>query len=114
MKLPNAYLATVSPRKVRGYLLSSTHPRGKSKAAFFRNLGFPAEEPQWLIAELRRHAAENKVFQSTETDFGSRYVVDGWIISPVGATAPVRAVWFVDTGQEIPRFVTAHPLRRRS
>ena len=31
MKLPNAHRATVSRAKILGYLLSDTHPRGKSK-----------------------------------------------------------------------------------
>jgi hypothetical protein len=40
-------------------------------------------------------------------------VIDGWVVSPVATRAEIRTVWFVDRGEELPRFVTAHPARRR-
>lgn len=110
MRLPNAHLATVPIDKILGYLLSSTHPRGKSKAAFFRNLGFNEAAPASLASELTRHAAENDVGHYTETTFGIRYVIDGRIGSPTGHQTRIRTVWFIDRGGEIPRFVTAHPI----
>jgi len=113
MKLPNAHLATVSIDKVVGYLLSPTHPRGKSKAVFFRNLGFDESAPESLATKLTRHAMENDVLHETATEFGVRYVIDGWIDSAIGQRARIRTVWFIDHGREIPRFVTAHPIRRR-
>jgi hypothetical protein len=113
MKLPNSSLATVSRTKVLGYLLDDSHPRGRSKAAFFRRLGFDPADPRRLEDELMRLARENDVFLSTETEFGVRYVIDGGVLSPLAARAEIRTVWFVDQGEEIPRFVTAHPVRRR-
>ncbi len=113
MKLPNAHRATVSRAKILGYLLSDTHPRGKSKAVFFKRLGFDATRAESLADELFRHASENEVEHRMETDFGDRYVIDGWIVAPTGTRARIRTVWFVDAGEETPRFVTAHPLRRR-
>lgn len=113
MKLPNTHLATVSIDKVVCYLLSRTHPRGKSKAVFFRNLGFDESAPESLATELTRHAMENDVLHETATEFGVRYVIDGWINSAIGQRARIRTVWFIDHGREIPRFVTAHPIRGR-
>jgi hypothetical protein len=113
MRLPNSSLATVSRTKVLGYLLDDSHPRGRSKAAFFRRLGFDPADPRLLEDELMRLARENDVLLSTETEFGIRYVIDGWVLSPAAARADIRTVWFVDQGEEIPRFVTAHPVRRR-
>ena len=40
MKLPGGDRAYVPPRKLLGYLLSSSHPVGGSKARFFRAVGF--------------------------------------------------------------------------
>ena len=40
MQLPNAEQAVVDEVKIRTYLLSSEHPVGRFKAAFFRGLGF--------------------------------------------------------------------------
>jgi len=113
MKLPNAHLATIPEHKLVGYLLSSTHPRGKSKATFFYSLGFTAAAPDALASELTRHALHNDVLIQTESEFGVRYVIDGWIVSPSGTQARIRTVWFIDHDLEIPRFVTAHPTNRR-
>jgi len=113
MKLPNSLRATVSRTKVLGYLLDDSHPRGRSKAAFFRRLGLDPTDPRLLEDELMRLARENDVLLSTETELGVRYVIDGWVVSPVATRAEIRTVWFVDQGEEFPRFVTAHPARRR-
>ena len=40
VKLPNAERAYIDPRKIRDYLLSSTHPAGRPKARFFASLGY--------------------------------------------------------------------------
>ena len=113
MYLPNASRAIVSRAKVLGYLLNDSHPRGKSKAVFFRRLGFDPADSQALEAELRRIAVENEIQSREETEFGARFVIDGWILPPAAARAEIRTVWFVDHGKETPRFVTAHPIRRR-
>lgn len=40
MQLPSKGKAYIPPGKLMGYLLSETHAVGKSKAKFFRALGF--------------------------------------------------------------------------
>ena len=40
MQLPHVSSATVDRAKVVDYLLSETHPAGRSKARFFRAFGF--------------------------------------------------------------------------
>jgi hypothetical protein len=39
--------------------------------------------------------------------------VEGDMTMPDGAIAGVRAVWFIERGERIPRFVTAYPLKRK-
>jgi hypothetical protein len=81
-----------------------------------KGLGLPArrQSPAWKIqGGVFPQARENEVLLSTETEFGVRYVIDGWVVSPTAAQAEIRTVWFVHPGEEIPRFVTAHPARRR-
>ena len=41
---------------------------------------------------------------------GTRYVLDGPLTAPDGTTLNVRTAWYTDPGNDIPRFVTAHPL----
>jgi len=114
MKLPNCARAFVPREKVTAYLLSSTHRLGRSKAAFFTGFGFTAADWRAVAEALLRHAADHEVAQTGETPFGIRYVVDGIMAAPDGRTPNVRTVWFIETGEDTPRFVTAYPLRRRS
>ena len=43
MKLTGIERASIRRKKVVDYLLSSTHPEGRGKAAFFRSFGFGPE-----------------------------------------------------------------------
>ncbi len=114
MHLPNAEAGEIAEDKIIRYLLSSIHPMGRSKAAFFGKHGFGLKQWRILAQALRRHAADNVVAESEETRFGTRYVVDGAPVAPDGAALNVRSVWFINSGSRIPRFVTAHPLKRNS
>jgi hypothetical protein len=110
MKLPNHDRATVPMAKVVDYLLSDTHPIGRHKAAFFKRFGY--SEVDWTImaAALARHAADHDLAQVEDTPFGTRYVVEGIMATPAGRSPLVRTIWFLDTGADAPRFVTAYPL----
>ena len=55
----NADRAVIEPQKLRGYLLSRTHPVGRFKAIFFRSLGYSASRWQRLEADLRAHLLAN-------------------------------------------------------
>lgn len=114
MILPNADAAQITENKILGYLLSSTHRSGKAKAAFFERFGFTLQEWQKLAAALYRHARENPVATEEVTAFGRRYVVDGPLIAADGTSLNVRSVWFINNDGATPRFVTAHPLKRKT
>jgi hypothetical protein len=110
MKLPNVQWATVPERKVTHYLLNPAHPAGGSKAWFFLRFGFTVAEWRRLAEALLRHARENEVTATERTVHGIRYVVDGALAAPDGTSLNVRAAWFINPGEDAPRFVTAHPL----
>jgi hypothetical protein len=113
MRLPGLEKAEISEAKIVKYLLSSTHRAGKSKAAFFMEFGFDPERWEELDRALRQHALDNDVAREEKTSFGIRYIIDGLLQAPDSRSLNVRAVWFIDDNGEVPRFVTAHPLRRR-
>jgi hypothetical protein len=77
-------------KKITGYLLSPSHRDGRGKAAFFARFGFTADSWQTLAGALLQHAATHEV-------------------AKVEASPVVRVIWFIDSGEEIPRFVTAYP-----
>ncbi len=112
MRLPHYQEAIVPEGKITGYLLSLSHPDGRSKARFFFRFGFTPEAWEVLAEALRRHAAGHPVAGIEASPFGTRYVIEGIISAPDGREPLIRVVWFVETGEQIPRFVTAYPLSR--
>jgi len=60
---------------------------------------------------MRRHAAEHEVIVVEDTPFGTSYVVEGSLTAPDSRSSQVRVVWFIETGESIPRLVTAYPLK---
>lgn len=109
MNLPGLENALVPHEKVEGYLLSLTHAVGRHKARFFSHFGFLAARWEILAEALVRHAAANEVKKADDTEFGTRYTVDGPMEAPDGRRPFVRVVWFVERGETVPRLVTAYP-----
>ncbi|PIV22101.1 MAG: hypothetical protein COS40_06225 [Deltaproteobacteria bacterium CG03_land_8_20_14_0_80_45_14] len=114
MKLPNYKNAVISQTKITGYLLSIKHRNGRSKAEFFTQLGFSYDAWEDLVKALLQHAADNDVTKIEDSLFGTRYIIEGLLFAPGGRQAIIRSVWFIETGEDIPRFVTAYPLQRRT
>ena len=113
MELPNAAQVSVEREKLLGYLLSITHPDGRSKAEFFARLGFTADTWGMLQEALRRHGVDNPVVREVESAHGVRYVVEGPLITPASSPPMIRTVWIVEPGSDAPRLVTAYPVRRQ-
>lgn len=110
MTLPNLDQAIVPQAKITDYLLSVTHEDGKNKAAFFMEFGFTAESWETLAEALIDHAAKHDVAKIVNTPYGTNYVIEGILETPVERTPLVRVVWVIDSRSEIPRLVTAYPL----
>ena len=110
MKVPNAELAVIDGRKLRNYLLSSSHPVGRYKARFFQGLGFNPEDEEHLATGLRAVLA-NDVSRTIAIEYGTKYVVPGQLEATSGARASIVTIWIILTGENVPRFVTAYPGR---
>ncbi len=113
MRLPNAAQARVDREKVTEYLLSPSHPDGKSKAVFFAQFGFSRRNWEILAKSLQNHAGTHPVVGSVESAYGTRHTVDGPIESPDGRNPVIRTVWIIEKGSTVPRLVTAHPIAGR-
>ena len=112
MKLPHSNHVVVPKAKIIDYLLSLSHPEGRGKAQWFRQRGFTVEFWTTLSDALKRHVVDHEVATVEDSRFGIRYTIEGWLASPDRTKPLIRSVWFVETGEDMPRFVTAYPIRR--
>ena len=108
MNLPNAETVEIDERKVRGYLLSRSHPVGRFKARVFAALGFDESASAAFVAELRRIAVAGEVVETEDMEFGRKYTVPGELKGPAGS-AQVMTVWIQLKGQPEVRLVTVRP-----
>jgi len=109
LSLPNRENAFIQPEKLTGYLLSETHSVGKSKAKFFRELGFNEQNVTLLEQELLKIVKNQEINEIITTEHGTKYVIIGTINTPKNTSVSILTVWIIDLGKDTPRFVTARP-----
>ena len=108
MRLPNRENAFIPREKPTEYLLSETHPTGRSKARFFHAAGFGATKVN-ILEQALISIAQNEQIEYVETSaHGTKYVIDGSLTSPNGDVIQIRTVWIIEIGHSAPRFVTAY------
>jgi hypothetical protein len=112
VKLPNHQNDVASEHKLAGYLLSSSHAYGSHNAAFFTRFGFSADGWETLAQALLEHASQYEVVRIEDSPFGKRYIIDGELSAPDRRKPRVRAIWFIETGEDVPYLVTAYPLEK--
>lgn len=110
MKLPNRERAYVPSAKLRDYLLSEKHYVGRSKARFFRLVGFTDANPDLLELGLIAIAQREEVKDVSSSPHGTKYVLDGPLATPSRGTVRIRTIWAIDKQGDSPRFVTAYLL----
>ena len=109
LRLPHHASAYVPLRKVRDYLLSTSHSDGRSKARYFRSRGYDPESPWTLATDLRRIAEIGEVVEERATEWGTINRVDGTTDAPDGAPIRLTTIWIIGPDAR-PRLVTAYPL----
>ncbi len=109
MRFPQKTEFEIPDEKLFEYLFSESHSVGKWKAAFFFSIGFGHHNAQLLKEALMKVAIENDYAKVVENLYGTKYVVDGDIVTPLGTTATIRTVWIRERGKEKVRLVTAYP-----
>ena len=110
MKLPNAGGAVVDIRKLRDYVLSSDHRRGRHKARVFAaTLGLTVEHADQLRSALLAAAREGDAIVGDTDEYGQRFMLDFLMTGPNG-TATVRSRWIVRRDEDFPRLSTCFVL----
>lgn len=110
MKLPNSKDAVISNEKIIDYILSETHPVGKFKARLFQKFGFNNTNANLFEKSLRKIAKTHEVTLTLPTQYGTKYLIDGEIKTPLGKPIKIRCVWIIEINQNKPRFITAYPV----
>ena len=110
MKLPNKEKVYIPLSKLLDYLLSETHPIGKSKSKYLRSVGFNETNIGVLKEGLITIAQSENVKDLLSSSYGIKYIIDGMIHTPNGIFIKMRTIWIIDKDQERPRFVTAYPV----
>jgi hypothetical protein len=106
--IPNADRATIAVEKLTAYLLNPSHRRGGPKARLLLSLGYRTDAPDLLESDLRAHLSLNTA-QTTQNPYGTTYVMEGPIMTPSGKAVRFCSIWQIDTGTEVPRFITMYP-----
>jgi len=109
MRLPHADEAIVPVEKLRDYVLSRSHPVGRTKAKFFAGLGYTEGEWRGLEADLRSQHLQLDAKEVESSKYGRKFVITGPFTGPSGGTVILTSVWVIRAGEERPRFVTAYP-----
>ncbi len=101
--------AKIDERKILDYLLSTDHPVGGDKAAFFSAVGYTRNAWTQLRDDLLEVGRHGETVIKQETQFGRKHVIDGVVQSPNGRMIGLRTVWISDGPDDPPRLVTAYP-----
>ena len=103
-------IARLSPQeKLTGYLLNVSHKRGGPKARLLLSVGYRADDPQRLESDLRTQHLSLDVTRTSENAYGVVYEIEGPIKTPSGRIVRFCSIWQVDTGTDVPRFITMYP-----
>jgi hypothetical protein len=109
MKVPNADRAVIAAAKLGGYLLNVSHKRGGPKARLLLSVGYRSDNPQSLESDLRVQHLSLDVTRTHQSAYGVVYEIEGPITTPNRRTVRFCSVWQVDTGTDVPRFITMYP-----
>lgn len=109
MTVPNADRAIIVAEKITGYLLNVSHKRGAAKARLLLGLGYRTDAPHALESDLRTQHLSLNVTRASENAYGVVYEIEGPIRTPSGRIVRFCSIWQIDTGTQVPRFITMYP-----
>ena len=95
--------------KITRYLLNVSHKRGGPKARLLLSVGYRLDDPQRLESDLRTQHLSLGVTRTAISAYGVVYEIEGPIKTPSGRFVRFCSIWQLDTGSEVPRFITMYP-----
>ena len=110
--LPNADEAVIAAEKLRDYLLNLGHPANGGKASFFLMLGYSRDDWVRLEEDLREQHLTQDALEVSGNAYGRKWTIEAELKGPEG-TGRILSVWFAESGNPAPRFVTARPIESK-
>lgn len=111
MKLPNGDRAELGD-KLERYSLNFQHPKGKDKAAIFRNrLGITMVNKRILEAALLESAVRDEAIVYKTDQYGTHYDVKFLMETETGSSL-ILACWIVQIGEDFPRLTNVYPVNK--
>jgi hypothetical protein len=108
LRIPNAERAVIAAEKIRGYLLNLSHRRGAAKARLLLEFGYRSDQPEALEADLRAQHLSLDAKGTSTNAYGLVFEIEGSIRTPSGRSVRFCSVWQIDTGTDVPRFITMY------
>jgi hypothetical protein len=82
------------------------------KNYYRQEFGFNDSNAHLLETGLLSIAQTEEVDAETKSPFGVKYIIDGNLMTPAGIVVSIRTVWIIEKDEDVPRFVTAHPISK--
>lgn len=98
----------ISDRKLVDYLLSTSHVIGRTKAKFFRSLGYDENNLELFKKHLADMARQGTIENEIMTPYGKKLIIQDLIKTPSGKSAKIKTVWMLDEMGDL-NLVTAYP-----
>jgi len=73
------------------------------------SLGYRPDSPQVLESDLRAQHLSLSAMRTSRSAYGVAYEVEGPITTPSGKSVRFCSIWQIDTGTDVPRFITMYP-----
>ena len=109
MPILNAERAIIATEKLTAYLLNPWHKRGGAKARLLLSLGYRTDALHVLESDLRAQHLSQDATRTSQNPYGVAYEIEAPIMTPSGRVVRFCSIWQIDTGSEVPRFITMYP-----
>jgi hypothetical protein len=109
MTVPTADRAIIAADTLTAYLLNMSHKRGAAKARLLLRVGYRSDASHVLEADLRAQHLSLEVTRTHKNAYRVVYEIVGPIRTPNGSRVQFCSVWQVDSGTDVPRFITMYP-----
>ena len=106
-RLPNCQKAVFPRNKFKNYILNPS--KEKSKADFFKSIGYNMKNYKRLEHDIKSKLATNKALRYDTDEHGNTSYQVNMLLGVGSHKRMVATAWIIRKGDNTPQFVTAYP-----